>query len=236
MKKITKLLWNEMIYAQVLQEWHANKEWSLTYNYKIDDKIYLNEQNIKMQQFSKKLNWKFLRWYLIKKVVSFYVYELDLSEDMKMHSMFHVSLLLLLKHDLMRWQVSELLLVTVESEEDLYFVNLIDDMRWWIQEAWFELLIKWKEYEWRTWESYTTIKKDALTMKKEFHEDHVSWSVSMKWTKNENRWLLSDKWTSNFMRVKKNMKLTEIVTLTLIKIQIWSLTWNTISITHIWRN
>ena len=61
MKKITELLQNEMIYAQVLQEWHANKEWLFAYDYKVDDKVYLNEQNIKMQQFFKKLDWKFLK-------------------------------------------------------------------------------------------------------------------------------------------------------------------------------
>ena len=56
MKKIMKLLWNEMIYAQILQEWHVNKKQSFMYNYKIDDKIYLNKQNIRTQQFFKKLN------------------------------------------------------------------------------------------------------------------------------------------------------------------------------------
>ena len=43
MKKITELLWNEMIYAQVLQEWHANKKWLSVYDYKINNKVYLNE-------------------------------------------------------------------------------------------------------------------------------------------------------------------------------------------------
>ena len=118
-----------MIYAQVLQEWHANKEWSSAYDYKIDDKVYLNEQNIRMQWLFKKLNWKFLKQYSIKKVINSYAYELDLSEDMKIHSTFHVSLLLFSKHDSIKWQISESLFVIVESEEDLYFVDLIDDMR-----------------------------------------------------------------------------------------------------------
>ena len=142
MKKIMKLLQNKMIYVQVLQEWHENKEWLSVYNYKINNKIYLNEWNIKMQWLFKKLDWKFLKWYSIKKMISFYTYEFDLSENMKIHSTFHVSLLLFLKHDLMRQQMSESLFVTVESEEDSYFVDLIDNMRWWTQETWFELLIK----------------------------------------------------------------------------------------------
>ena len=70
------------------------------------------------------------------------MYELNLSEDMKMYFTFHISLLLFSKHDSERWQVSELSFMTVESEEDSYFVDSINDMRWQIQEAWFELLIK----------------------------------------------------------------------------------------------
>ena len=132
--------------------------------------------------------------------------------------------------------MSESLSVTVESEENLYFIDLIDDMKWWIQEAWFELLIKWEEYEQKTWKLYTTIKKNTLILMKEFHEDHLSWFVSTKWAKNRNRWSFSDKQTSNFTRAKKNIKLTEITTSTLIETQIWSSTQNTISITHIQKN
>ena len=58
------------------------------------------------------------------------MYEFDLSEDMKMHSTFYINLLLFLKHDLVKWQMPESLSVTVESEENLYFVDLINDMRW----------------------------------------------------------------------------------------------------------
>ena len=173
MKKITELLWNKIIYAQVLQKWHVNKEQLLTYDYKIDNKVYLNEWNIRMQWFFKKLDWKFLKWYSIKKIISLYVYELDLSENMKIHSMFHVSLLLFLKHDLMKQQMSESSFVTVESEENLYFVDLIDNMRWWIQKAQFELLIKWEKYKQRTWKLYMTIKKNTSILIKKFHENHL---------------------------------------------------------------
>ena len=62
-------------------------------------------------------------------MISFYVYELDLSEDMKIHSTFHINLLLFSKHDLMKQQVSELSFVIVESEKNLYFINLINNMK-----------------------------------------------------------------------------------------------------------
>ena len=161
---------------------------------------------------------------------------------MKIHSTFHISLLLFLKHNLMKWQVSKLLPVTIESKEDSYFVDSINNMRWQIQEAWFELLIKWEEYKQRTWELYMTIKKNTSTLMKEFHEDYLSQSASAKWAKDENKWLLSDKQITNLtkvdimktqnMKIEKNIKLTKITTSTLIKIKIWSSIQNTTSITH----
>ena len=109
-------------------------------------------------------------------------------------------------------------------------------MRWQTQEAWFELLIKWKEYEQKTWESYMTIKKNVSILIKKFHEDYFLWSALIKWAKNRNKWLFFNKQTSNSTRIKKNMKLTEIITSILIEMQIQSLIWNIISITCIWRN
>ena len=67
--------------------------------------------------------------------------------------------MLFLKHDLVEWQVSESLFMIVESEENLYFINSINNMRWQIQKAQFELLIKWEKYEQKTWKSYIIIKK-----------------------------------------------------------------------------
>ena len=59
-------------------------------------------------------------------------------------------------------------------------------MKWNIKFAWFELLIKWEEYEQRTWKSYTIIKKDTFILIKKFYQDHSSWSALTKWEKDEN--------------------------------------------------
>ena len=76
--------------------------------------------------------------------------------------------------------------IIVENEKNSYFVDLIDDMKWNMKFTQFELLIKWEEYEQRTWKSYTIIKKDTSILIKEFHEDHSSWSASAEWIKEEN--------------------------------------------------
>jgi len=57
------------------------------------------------------------------------MYEFNLFEDMKIYSIFHISLLLLSKHNLMKQQVSELSFIIIESEEDSYFINSIDDIK-----------------------------------------------------------------------------------------------------------
>ena len=100
MNKLTDLLQSEMLYAQVLQEYHVNKEWMLMYDFKLRNKIYLSTWNLKTQQLVKKLDWKFMKQLIIKWKMSFYIYELELSSKMKVYSMFHVSLLWFLKDNL----------------------------------------------------------------------------------------------------------------------------------------
>ena len=135
-----------------------------------------------------------MKWLMIKWKINSYAYELELSLKMKVHLTFHVSLLWFLKDNLISRQVLLLQLTIVENEKDSYFVDLIDNMKWNMKSVQFELLIKWKEYEQKTWKSYTMIKKNASILIKKFHEDHSSWSVSTEWIKEENWWLLSDTW------------------------------------------
>src|SRR5436189_5347118 len=49
MNKLTDLLQSKMLYTQVLQEYHMNKKQTFAYNFKSENKIYLNTQNLKMQ-------------------------------------------------------------------------------------------------------------------------------------------------------------------------------------------
>ena len=147
MNKLTDLLWSEILYIQTLQEYHVNKKWMSVYDFKSEDKIYLSMWNLKMWQLTKKLDWKFTKWLMIKWKMSFYVYKLKLSSEMKIHSTFHISLLWFLKNDSISRQVSSSQLMIIENKKDSYFVDLIDNMKWNMKFTWFEFLIKWEEYE-----------------------------------------------------------------------------------------
>src|SRR5438477_9407601 len=124
--------------------------------------------------------------------MSAYTYELELSPGMKVHPTFHMSLLRPSKDDLIGRQVLLPQPTIIKNKEGLYFVDSINDMKWNAQSTQFELLIKWKGYEQRTWEPYTMIKKDAPEGLKEFHEDHPSRPAPASWIKEGNKQLPPD--------------------------------------------
>ena len=66
---------------------------------------------------------------MIKQKISSYAYKLELSSEMNVYSMFHVSLLQFLKDDSISRQVLLSQFTIIENEESLYFIDLIDDMK-----------------------------------------------------------------------------------------------------------
>lgn len=57
------------------------------------DKMFFNSQNIKLMYFSKKLNLKYYDFYKIIALIGEQVYQLLLPNSMKIHNLFHISLL-----------------------------------------------------------------------------------------------------------------------------------------------
>ena len=75
------------------------------------------------------------------------MYEFELSFKIKVYLMFHINLLQFLKNDLINRQVSLSQFMIIENEENSYFIDLIDDMKWNMKFTQFEFLIKWEKYE-----------------------------------------------------------------------------------------
>ena len=62
-------------------------------SYKIKDMVYLNSKNIKLTRSSKKLDYKYYGSYQIKLSIKKQTYYLWLPSSIKIHNVFHVSLL-----------------------------------------------------------------------------------------------------------------------------------------------
>lgn len=68
-------------------------------NDQFGDNVSLSAKNIRATRNSRKLNWKKLGSFRINKIVSPYAYGLDLPKSMRIHPVFHVSLMEPTPHD-----------------------------------------------------------------------------------------------------------------------------------------
>jgi hypothetical protein len=92
MKSIWKFAKKHMKKSQTDQTKYANKHRTIASNYQIKNRVWLFIKNIQIDRFSRKLNHKMFKSFkILKKRRS--SYKLDLSDDMNLHSIFHISLL-----------------------------------------------------------------------------------------------------------------------------------------------
>ncbi len=92
-RDLSEYIREELLWAQALQQEYANKKRSPAPAYAVGDRIWLDARNIKTSRQSKKLDWKNLGPFTVTQVVSSHAYRLDLPDSMKIHPVFHVSLL-----------------------------------------------------------------------------------------------------------------------------------------------
>jgi hypothetical protein len=110
------------------------------------EKVFLLQQNIKTKQSCNKLNYKKLRPFRIREKIRLLNYKLELSEIMRIHLIFHVSLL---EKALQNTRQQE---VKVEPEIKYKVDRILDHDKISGQE---QYLVKWKGYlpSENTWES-----------------------------------------------------------------------------------
>ena len=93
MTKITELreqLQKNILEAQERQTKYAGSK-DMTFN--IGDKVWLSTRNIKTSRASKKLDYKWIGPYTVTKVINKNTYKLNLPPTLRIHNVFHVSLL-----------------------------------------------------------------------------------------------------------------------------------------------
>jgi hypothetical protein len=113
-------------------------------NYKIELRVFLNEQNIVTARFFKKLNDKMLdSFQIINFVDSFY--KLKLFETMHIHDVFHSELLRFAVNDSLFNQKNEFSKSIVINDENEWKIDDILNSRWYRKRLQYQ--VKWKSYD-----------------------------------------------------------------------------------------
>ena len=172
MKDIEQFVREELLWAQAYQQEYANRKRQPAPAYQVGDTVWLDARNLRTRRESKKLDWKNVGPYRIVKVVSSHAYQLDLPESMRIHPVFHVSLLRPAQPE-SEYLPGQLIQppepVEVEGEPE-YFVERIENLRYNRRKRQHEYLIKWTGYDDLSWEPANQF--GDVTAAEEFHQQH----------------------------------------------------------------
>jgi hypothetical protein len=92
MKDIWEFIKQKLINAQQNQKHYADRKRNASFKYVVEDEMWLFIKNMKTKRSSRKLNHKWIESYKIKKILK-NACQLNLSQSMKIHDIFHISLL-----------------------------------------------------------------------------------------------------------------------------------------------
>ena len=151
MKDLTEHLRVEMLIAQVIYEFSVNRSHCPYPCYFIEDKVWLNAKNLNTAHPAVKLNDHHVRPFKVKHVFekNSLVIELKLPEFMKVHSVFHVTLLSHVTTDPLSGQRQELWEpVIAENGEWAWYVTRIfnSKVNWHFNSPLLKYYVKWEGY------------------------------------------------------------------------------------------
>ena len=171
MKRIQDYLREEMVYAQQYQEEQANTRRTPAPAYKVGDEVFLLTSNIKTDRPSKKLDYKKLGRFKVLEVISPYAYKLDLPRTLRLHPVFHTSLLRRAGDDPVPGQSNAPPPpVEVDGDEE-YKVQAIVNSRYNRSRRRFEYRVQWEGYDSATWEPTANVKNSPDLVAK-FHSSY----------------------------------------------------------------
>ncbi|KAH0613238.1 uncharacterized protein H6S33_009618 [Morchella sextelata] len=136
-------------------------------HYRVGDKVFLSTRHVLTKRPSKKLDWKRIGPYIVKRIVNPYAYELELPRSMKVHPVFHVSLLSSAANDpLPGQQQLPPPPVEVEGQEEWEVESILDSRD---RRGRFEYLVKYAGYNEASWQPLSDVEHSPDIVKR-FHE------------------------------------------------------------------
>ncbi len=128
MKKLTEHLRDEMLIAQIVYKFNVNLSRRSCFKYFVEDEVWLNACNLNIVCFAVKLDDHNIDLFKIKYVFknNSLIIKLNLSAFMKIHSIFHVTLLNHITSDFFLSQHQKSWeLIIVKNDERFWYVNSI---------------------------------------------------------------------------------------------------------------
>lgn len=151
MEDILDVLKLEMAAAQAKYEDDANRSRTPAPTFKVGDLVWLDARNFRTKRPARKLDWKNLGRFAVKRVLNNWVYELDLPDTMRIHPVFHVSKLSPVPNDPFPGQTQPPAQpIEVEGEVSWEVEEILDSKR--VQGGHVQYLIKWTGADAPTWE------------------------------------------------------------------------------------
>ena len=154
-------LWKDIEFLHVRMSHFYNLRRQKSLSFKKEKKVFLLRRNIKTKRSSEKLNHRKLRSFKISKVIENVNYKLQLLNTMKIHSVFHVSLLEKINQNVIAERTETQNEEEYEIEKILERASIEDKDHY---------LIKWKDYSIskNTWESRKHL-RNAQNLVRRYH-------------------------------------------------------------------
>lgn len=160
MKKIYEYLRCNIRSAQDEQEQATNRHRKPAPVYHVGDQVFLSAQNVKTARYSNKLGWKKLGPFEIRRKISPHAYELNLPKSMKIHPIFHISLLYPAATDPVPGQLQKPPPPVIVDGVEEYEIEEIYNSRMHKQKG-LQYLVKWVGENSATWEPATNLDETA---------------------------------------------------------------------------
>ena len=168
---LNKYLLNKMTWAQAVYSEQADKHRIPAPKFKVGDEVWLLQKNLKTTRPSSKLDFKPLGKFRIIKKVSSHTYKLKLPASMKVHPVFHVSLLESAALDPLPSQLQPLPPSVIIDEEPEWKVHEIVNSKFVGKTL--RYLVQWVGYTDLTWE-LSTMLTNAPSAVKRFYQLYPS--------------------------------------------------------------
>jgi len=172
MKELTDHLHDEMLIAQVIYEFNVNLFCRSCSKYFVKDEVWLNARNLSITHLAVKLNDHNVEFFKIKHVFeqNSLVIELNLSASMKVHSVFHATLLNHIANDfLLSQRQKSQELVVIKNDERFWYVNSILNFKHdrYYNSSLLKYYVNWEDHFF-TWESFNLLNNCEQALD-EFH-------------------------------------------------------------------